>query len=178
MTARAASEPRALFLNGTVGAGKTTTADVIGSILREGATPYAIIDLDWLRNAWPSPRDDPFHTELELANLAAVTRNFVRAGAERLILAGVMESASDRRRYAETLGLPLTICRLVVPLPILHERLTARHPPGDERDWHLARAGELHAILEAAQLDDVTVEVRDQTSASVAAEVLSAVGCL
>ena len=51
MTAEAAPEVRALFLNGTVGAGKTTTADAIGSLLQESATPHAIIDLDWLRHA-------------------------------------------------------------------------------------------------------------------------------
>lgn len=176
MTAQAELRARALFLNGTVGAGKTTTADAIGAILRERATPHAIVDLDWLRNAWPSPARDPFHTDLELANLAAVTHNFVGAGAQRLVVAGVIESASDRRRYEEAVGLPITICRLVVPLPHLHERLTARHPPGAERDWHLARAGQLHAILEAAQVDDVTVAVREQASSTVAAEVLSAVG--
>lgn len=176
MTEEPPLEARALFLNGTVGAGKTTTADAISSLLRESATPHAIIDLDWLRNAWPSPPGDPFHTGLELANLAAVTHNFVRAGAERLVLAGVMESASDRRRYEEAVSLPLTVCRLVVPLPELRERLTARHPPGAERDWHLTRAGQLHAILEASMVDDVTVEVQDQPTASVAAEVLRAVG--
>ncbi len=176
MTAPAASKTRALFLNGTVGAGKTTTAEAIGSLLQEIVTPHAIIDLDWLRRAWPSPPGDPFHTELELANLTAVTPNVVRAGSERLILAGVMESASDRRRYEQAIGLPLTVCRLVVPLPHLQERLTVRHPPGAERDWHLARAGQLHAILEAAQVDDVVVQVRDLPPATVAAEVLRAVG--
>ena len=176
MTPQAAGSTRALFLNGTVGAGKTTTADGIGAILRRHDRSHAIIDLDWLRNAWPSPADDPFHTELELANLAAVTRNFVRAGAERLILAGVIESAADRRRYEEALAMPLTVCRLILPLSTLRSRIIARHPPGAERDWHLARTGELHAILDAAQVDDVTVTIDDEPPEAVAALVLSASG--
>ena len=139
MTPQDAGSTRALFLNGTVGAGKTTTADEIGPILQDRATPYAIIDLDWLRNAWPSPADDPFHQDLELANLTAVASNFRRVGAERLILAGVIESETDRRRYDEALAVPLTVCRLVVPLPRLRSRIIARHSPGPERDWHLAR---------------------------------------
>jgi len=63
---------RALFINGTVGAGKTTTAHEIGTLLQDRGTPYAIIDLDSLRNAWPSPPDDRFNLEPELQNLAAI----------------------------------------------------------------------------------------------------------
>jgi hypothetical protein len=175
MTGQDAVAHEALFLNGTVGAGKTTTADEIGSLLRQHDLPHAIIDLDWLRNAWPSPVDDPFHQDLELANLTAVATNFRRAGAQRLVLAGVIESVADRRRYARALAVPLTVCRLVVPLPRLRSRITGRHSAGPERDWHLGRTGELHAILEAAQVDDVIVAVDDQEPASVAAEVLQAV---
>ena len=176
MQAEDVADARALFLNGTVGSGKTTTADEVGSLLRDRATPYAIIDLDWLRNAWPPPSDDPFHQDLELQNLAAVASNFRRAGAERLILAGVIESGTARLRYGEAVGVPLTVCRLIVPLPRLRTRIIARHRAGPERDWHLARAGELDAILDAAQVDDVTVDVDDHPPRAVAAEVVRAVG--
>lgn len=168
--------PAALFVNGTVGSGKTTTASEIGMLLQDRGTSHAIIDLDWLRNAWPSPADDPFHQQLELQNLAVMARNFLRAGAERIVLAGVIESATDRRRYDQALGVPLTVGRLVVPLPRLHSRIIARHEAGAERDWHLARAGELDAILDAARVDDVTVDVDDHPPRAVAAEVLRAVG--
>ena len=176
MTAPDPTTARALFLNGTVGAGKTTTAEAVGALLQERGTPHAIIDLDALRRVWPSPADDPFFQQLELANLTAVAGNALRAGAERLVLAGVMETATDRDRYTEALGVRLTVCRLVVPLPRVRSRLLARHPPGEERDWHLARLGELHAILQAARVDDVTVTVDDQPPAGVAGEVLRTVG--
>ena len=176
MTAPDPTTARALFLNGTVGAGKTTTAEAVGTLLQERGTPYAVIDLDALRRVWPSPPDDPFFQQLELANLTAVAANARRAGAERLLLAGVMETVSDRDRFAEAVGVPLTVCRLVVPLPRVRSRLLTRHPAGEERDWHLARLGELDAILEAAQVDDVTVAVHDQPPSAVASEVLRAVG--
>lgn len=176
MTAPDPTTARALFLNGTVGAGKTTTAEAVGALLQERGTSHAIIDLDALRRVWPSPPDDPFFQQLELANLTAVAANARRAGAERLMLAGVMETATDRDRYAQALGVPLTVCRLVVPLPRVRSRLLARHPPGEERDWHLARIGELDAILEAARVDDVTVAVDDQPPTAVAGAVLRAVG--
>ncbi len=172
------SSATALFLNGTVGAGKTTTADAIGTLLQERRTSYAVIDLDALRRVWPSPPDDPFFQRLELANLAAVAANARDAGAERLLLAGVMETPADRERYAEAVGVSLTVCRLVVPLPRVRSRLLARHPDGEERDWHLARAGQLDAILAAARVDDVTVTVDDEPLDAVAGAVLRAVGWL
>ena len=58
--------------------------------------------------------------------LGAASAALVRRGPLQPGVAGVMESASDRRRYAETIGYPLTVCRLVVPLPHLQERLTAQ----------------------------------------------------
>lgn len=167
---------RALFLNGTVGAGKTTTAEAIGDLLQQRGTPYAVIDLDWLRNAWPAPNDDPFNMALELQNLAAVAANFRRAGARVLVLAGVIETRADRERYERALDVLLTACRLVVPIPRIRSRITARHPPGAERDWHLARIGELDSILESAQLDDFVVRVDDDEPSAVAHEVLRTVG--
>ena len=145
-------QPGALFLNGTVGAGKTTTAEAIGYALQEHEVPYAIIDLDWFRNAWPAPADDPFNLALELRNLAAVAANFRHAEATVLVLAGVIEEPAERASYERALGLPLTVCRLKVSAPRLHSRIIARHQPGAERDWHLARIDELDAILDRAQV--------------------------
>jgi len=123
-----------LFVNGTVGAGKTTTANEIGTRLQRRRIPHAIIDLDSLRNAWPSPPDDRFNLELELQNLAAVATNFRDAGAEILLVAGVLEDAAVRARYEAALGVPITVCRLVVSVPSLRCRIIVRHRAGTERD--------------------------------------------
>ena len=176
MSAQGTAAAKALFINGTVGAGKTTTANEIGKLLQGRATPHAIIDLDSLRVAWPSPPDDRFNLELELQNLAAVARNFRAAGAEILLVAGVVEVAAARRRYEAALGVPVTVCRLAIPLLRLRTRIIARHPAGAEREWHLARSGELDAILEAAQVDDLIVTVDDDPPDVIAARVLAAVG--
>ena len=177
MSARRTASAKALFINGTVGAGKTTTAHEIGKLLQGRAIPHAIIDLDSLRNAWPSPPDDRFNLELELQNLAAVASNFRDAGAEILLVAGVSEVDAVRRRYEDALGIPVTVCRLVIPLAHLRARIVARHPPGAEREWHLARTGELDAILQAAQVDDFIVIVTDDDRPdAVAARVLATVG--
>ena len=82
--------PAALLLNGTVGSGKTAVADALGDLLADREIPHAVIDLDWLRRAWPSPPGDPFNHAMTLRNLTAVATNFLAAGAERLVLAGVL----------------------------------------------------------------------------------------
>ena len=94
----------ALLVTGTVGAGKTTTVQAIGDVLGERGVSHAVIDLDWLRRAWPPPRDDPFQQALELRNLAAVARTYLDAGAVRLVLAGVLEDPADRAGYEEAVG--------------------------------------------------------------------------
>jgi len=105
-----------------------------------------------------------------------VASNFRDAGAEILLLAGVIEAVAVRRRYEAALGMPVTVCRLVISRSRLRDRIVARHPAGAEREWHLARTGELDAILQAAQVDDFIVIVDDDQPDAVAARVLATVG--
>jgi len=176
MTDGVRDEARCLLLTGTVGAGKTTTASAVGDLLRERGVPHAVVDLDELRRAWPAPPDDPFNSELERANLAAVAANHRRAGAERLVLAGVVETPAMRAVYERCVGLPIVVCRLRVDLGRVRERLVGRHAPGVERDWHLHRSGELDRVLDDEEPADVVVDVADDPPAVVAAMVLNSIG--
>lgn len=168
---------RALLLTGTVGVGKSTTADAVGGRLREQGVPHAVVDLDELRRCWPAPADDPFHAALGLANLAAVTRAYRAAGAERLVLAGVAESRDDRDRHVAALEVPLHVVRLVGAAEVVEPRLRARHV-GDPEGlaWHLQRRGELDAVLDAAAVADAEVAVDGLDPDAVAAAVLVAAG--
>lgn len=176
MVAEFAGEGRAvLLITGTVGSGKTTTAEAIGDRLGAQGTPHAIVDLDWLRRSWPTPADDPFNTALELQNLRAVAQNFFRAGALHLVLAGVVESEGMRASYERALGLPVVVCRLQVNLEQIRQRLVQRHRPGRERGWHLHRSGKLDQILQSVGIGDHVIAVTTQTPEQVAEEVASAV---
>lgn len=170
---------RALLLTGTVGVGKTTTADAVGDRLREQGVPHAVVDLDELSRCWPAPADDPFHTALQLRNLAALVRAYRDAGAVRLVLAGVCESRNDRDRYADALEVPLQVVRLLGSAAVLEPRLRTRHA-GDPEGlaWHLHRRGELDAVLDAAEVADVAVLVDGLTRAAVADAVLRSAGWL
>src|SRR5690606_8446037 len=98
-------------------------------------------------------------------------------GARRIVLAGVVESRDERKRYEEALGVRLVVCRLRVRLPVVHERLARRHE-GDEPGlrWHLGRSGELDRILDVPGPVGVTVDATERRVRDVAAAVLEAAG--
>ena len=159
-----------IFVNGTVGVGKTTVADALSELETE---PHAVIDLDAIRRLYPGPPEDPFKHELELENLAALAVNYRRAGAERFILAGVIEEAEEVERYVAALrSTGLFVCRLVARPEVLDARIRHRHaddPAG--MAWHLERAGELAGILDAEALDDFVLDASDSSPADLAREI-------
>ena len=146
-----------IFVNGTVGSGKSTLADALSAAER---SPHAVIDLDQIRRLRPATRADPFSHELELQNLSSMVRNFRQAGAQRFVLAGVIENPAEIARYTAALGTTgMLICRLVAPPDVVHSRLRHRHHDDpDGLQWHLARAGQLAQLLEAASFDDLVLD--------------------
>lgn len=166
----------ALLVTGTVGAGKTTTAELVGRRLGEAGAANAVIDLDEIRRFWPMPAGDPFGVEIELANLSALADNYRRFGASRLVLAGVIETQAERALVQAAVGVPLTVCRLRLPLAVVRRRLAARHAEDAEvLTWHLDRAGVLEDILDRARVADLVVDVDGLGPAEAADRVLDAV---
>ena len=167
----------ALLLTGTVGVGKSTTADRVADRLQAFCIPHAVIDLDEIRRFWPTPNGDRFGSEMGLLNLSSLVDNYVAGGAERLVLAGVCETRRDRAAFEAVLGVPLTVCRLRAQTDTLHARLGDRHVDDESGlEWHLARAGELDGILDASGVADIEVAVDGLTRDDVATSVLKAIG--
>jgi adenylylsulfate kinase len=166
-----------LLLNGTVGAGKTTVASEIHWILVDNEIPNAVIDLDWIRVCWPET--SRWNADMMFENLSSMWRTYRRHGAQRLVLAHVIEDHTERERYL--LAVPeaeLTIVRLTGPEALRKERLRSRMPPGPDLDWHLHRTVELESILERADLDDHTIVNDERTVRHVATEILDRIGWL
>lgn len=165
-----------VFVNGTVGAGKSTLAEAICELEVQAGHPHALIDLDHIRNCWPSPEDDPFNLALELQNLRALAANYRRAGARHLVVAGVIEVRSAISRYRAALGSTgILLVRLVVDPAVARDRLQARHADDEPGlRWHLDRTGELADILDEAGLDDLVLDSSHEPPASLAAKVRSA----
>jgi adenylylsulfate kinase len=167
----------ALLITGTVGAGKTSVAEMVGDLLTQTGVPNAVIDLDWLRRSWPSPTGDRFNVAMALRNLSSVARNYQDAGAVRLVLAGVIETKDGRDRHEDAVGVPLSVSRLRVGLALVRARLAQRHEgEGAMLQWYLARSGELDMVLEAAAIEDFAVDATELSISSTAKAVLSAAG--
>ncbi len=164
-----------VFLNGTVGVGKSTVADAISAL---DGVPHAVIDLDGIRRLVPAPETDPFNLELELENLRSVVANYRRAGATRFVVAGVIERASDASRYRDALGAQrLLLVRLVADPDVIRQRLRRRH--GDDAaglQWHLSRVGELSGILDDDDSQDLLLDATSRTPADLAGEIRRSAG--
>src|SRR5919199_2088260 len=88
-----------LVLTGPVGVGKTAVAAELSNRLRDMRVAHAVVDMDWLRECYPSPPHDRFHTALGLRNLAAVWANYRAAGAGRLVIVDIVETRSQITTY-------------------------------------------------------------------------------
>lgn len=168
----------AIFVTGTVGAGKSGVAGEMQHLLGRRDVPHAGVDVDTLTACWPAPPDDRFNTRVMLKNLACVWSNYRQAGAERLVVAGVLERREELDGYHEAIpGLLPVVCRLVASTATLRQRLGQREI-GSGLAWHLARAEELAALLDTTAPEDFVVHNEGRTVRETAAEVLIRAGWL
>ena len=165
-----------LLLTGPVGAGKSTVASAAAYLLREAGVPHAAVDLATIAMAWPVP-DDPWNERLAHRNLACMWANFQRAGADRLLLARVLEARSLLRHVVTAVpGAKVTVVRLRAPLAVLQARIRAREA-GDP-SWFLGAAAHTAQVLEQAGVEDHLVDCANRPVLEVAQEVLHLAGWL
>ena len=171
--------PKAIFVSGTIAAGKTTVAEAAAGLLTVTDVPNAVIDLDWLCQAYPAPADDPYHNRLAFENLAAVWPNYAARGIGRLVVARVVESRRWRDEAEASLpGVQVTVVRLTASLRTRRERIVRRELDPAWRDRFLVRTVELDAILDAEDVAEVTIDNDGRAPREVAADALRKAGWL
>ena len=161
-----------LVISGSMGSGKTTVLSEASDLLSEAQIAHAAIDLDCLSVGYP-PQEH--HGEALIhANLAAIWPNYVAAGAQRLLIARVVEDRSELQGYRQAVpGAEIVVCCLRAPIATMHERLRMREP-GMFQAQAIARCTELAHILEHSGAEDFTVDNGDRRLVTeVAREVLS-----
>ncbi|KRD43655.1 hypothetical protein ASE38_05415 [Cellulomonas sp. Root930] len=165
-----------VVISGTVGAGKTTVAAALRNELLARGRAAGELDVDAIANETPAPPDDPFNERVVVDHLRAMRPHWRDAGLEVLILPRVVETVAQRDAYAEALGETVRVVRLDAPADARHARLVARHDPGPERDWHLARTDVLAVLLVTAGVEDAVVSNVGRAPSTVASEIADLLG--
>ena len=163
-------------LSGTVGAGKTTIAIELGRRLDAWGYRAVAVDVDGVARSAPPGPDDPFNEQLVVEHLRTMRRAWVEADTDVLLLPRVVESVDQRDSYSEALGSPVRVVKVDAPAPTRRQRLLARHEPGPELEWHLARTDELAAILDRLHIEDFAVRNDDGRLDAVADEIVDRLG--
>ena len=166
-----------LVISGSMGSGKTTVLSEASDLLVKAGMAHAAIDLDCLSIMYP-PQGQ--HGErIMFKNLAAIWPVYAAAGAERLLIAGVVEHQSELQRYREAVpGAEPVVCRLKASIDTMQERLRTREP-GMFQAQAIARSAMLADILERSRAEDFTGNNDEgRLITDVAREVLSRAGWL
>jgi adenylylsulfate kinase-like enzyme len=135
---------RVLWLFGAPGVGKSTAGWRLYEEWTTAGVRCGYVDIDQLGMCYPSPADDPDRHRLKGSVLAASWPNYARAGAQVLVVSGVLNPALAGWLRAELAGVEVTFCRLVLAEERLRHRIAQR---GGGQFWEDVRRidGELDA---------------------------------
>jgi adenylylsulfate kinase-like enzyme len=157
-----------LWLCGPSGVGKSSVGFELFDQLSNAGTTTAYVDLDQLGLCYPAPDDDPRNNRLKARNLGEVWSGFRAAGAQCVVVSGIVDDADEVRRHADLLpGAALTVCRLRVG----HDDLRGRFA---RRGWllHLSEEAVRNAVeLDRTDFADLVLDTAGLTVAEVAAQV-------
>lgn len=116
-----------LWLIGTAGAGKTTTAWALYSQLADEGVRVAYVDGDQMGMAYPARPEDPDCDQVKARGLGAVWPGFRAAGAQCLIVSGLVDRAATVADYAAQVpDTAMTLVELRVGSEELRDRLIGR----------------------------------------------------
>jgi len=165
-------DPDAVLITGVYGTGKSSVAAEMADLLERGAVRFAAIDLDWL--AWANVDDGHGEpgSQLMLANLRPMVRNYVAAGMTRFVLAGCIDDRAHQDGLRDALSMPMRVVRLEVPLEEIERRLGADPTSGRQDDLRVAR----EALASAADSHADLAIGNDRPIREVATEVIAWLG--
>jgi hypothetical protein len=162
-----------LVISGSMGSGKTTLLGEASDLLTARGAPHAAIDLDVLGLCHlPSGVQD----DLTGLNLSAVWRNYAVAGVRHLLISEAIDSEEKLARLRRAVpGAQISVCRLRAGLSTMKERVRAREP-GMLQARYVDRVAELEAALDAAGIEDFSVETDGRPATEAAIEMLTRAG--
>ncbi len=139
------AEPAVFWVCGASGAGKSVAAWALFEALAAEGVRVGYVDIDQLGMLYPASGDDPERHLLKEGALVALVPGYASAGAQVLIVSGVVDPEFGPAALA--LDGDLTLCLLLVDPAVLRERIRARGCDEEEAD---------EAVAENAALRDAT----------------------
>ena len=129
---------RAVLITGVYGSGKSSLAAEIADILEKRQLPYALLDLDFL--SWFDVGTNSRLTghQMMLKNLTAVVDNYAEAGVRYFVLAHAIRDETELDDFRSLFPSRLRVVRLVVPLEVIEQRLSADVTSGRQDDLRTA----------------------------------------
>ncbi len=167
------TDPQVVLVTGVYGVGKTTVIEEMAEQLENTGLSFAAIDLDWLWWFNVPNLDDSAVDRIGLANLSAVTRNYIDVGVSHLMLAGAIEDDTDIAEIVRALRCPLRVVRLTLSLSKIENRLAGAVTTGRQID--LRQAEEWIREDVGAGIGDLVL-VNDRPVQAVAREILKWLG--
>ena len=156
-----------------MGAGKTAVMGEASDVLLSRHINHAAIDLDIV--ATPL-LPEPLSHDVYLKNVTALFNNCRSAGIDRLLVAVVIENATQLEELrSASQAAQIIVCRLTAAHETMAARLRARDP-GVRTEEFVERSRTLDAIVAAAGVEDFSIanDARDITT--VATEMLERAG--
>lgn len=140
----------------------------ISDLLTAADIRHAAVELDTLAlGHFP-----PGAGDLQSENLAALWRSFSALGISRLVLSGAIDSDARRDEICGAVpGARLIVCRLRAPIEVMQARVRLREP-GMLQEQFVVRVQSLETALDAAALDDFSVDNDARSITDVARDVL------
>ncbi len=161
-----------IVITGPCGAGKTTLAFAVGERLGAKNVPHAVVDMDSLRNCFPSPENDPFHVQLGYRNLAAIWENYRQVGTQCLVLADIVETPDVADNYQRAVpNAHIVIVRLRASQAEIERRLRGRETEASI-EWYCNRSAELAELMETRHIGDLVIDTDGRNIAEIADEIL------
>jgi broad-specificity NMP kinase len=123
-----------LWLCGAPATGKSTVAWQVFSDLADQGLRVGYLDIDQIGMLQPPPEDDLHCHRVKVDNLAGMVRNYRTAGAQVLVISGVIDPGRGHDFAEAAVDADITFCHLTVDEPTLRERLAARGWPSEAAD--------------------------------------------
>ena len=153
-----------LWLCGAPATGKSTVAWHLFRGLADEGMRVGYVDIDQLGMLYPAPEDDPDRHQVKADALAAVIPNYAQAGAQVLIVSGVLDPMTGGS-LAQRIP-SLTFCHLVADEQTIRTRLAGRPWPSESTDL----AMEMLRGLEAGSFVAHTIDTTGRTPLDIAHE--------